>query len=278
MDRPVLALSGPWTDDPLFFDVDLPFREGVTMRPCAATYSVMGQDRLEHAFRYEGSRLRAIDSTVGEMAGEGHRFCLPSSRFVRIQELDPLTLTLAYDGEGRLVQETIAAADGGAPLSSTSFVRDASGRLVAVERTGELVEEERETIVWEDGRIVSRDTELGGVRVEHDEAGHVVRRSDSSGETSAVTRYVYDSDGRVSTVTRELFEDSDEPGATSTARFEYDGAGRLAACALDEDEARLRIVYAYDGEGRLVRRAAIDPASDEEEAWAWAYRYDCRRE
>jgi YD repeat-containing protein len=209
------------------------------------------------------------------MAGEGHVFCLPNPPLVRHQELDPLRLTLVYDDEGRLESETVALADTGAGededegLASSSFVRDAAGTLRSVEH----LQEDPEEVVWEGERIVGRDTAIGGVRFTYDDAGRLLRRSASVGETTLATAYVY-GDGRLTRVTRELFEDSEAPVRTTTARFEYDPSGRLTACTLDGGDDPLRVVYEYDGAGRLTGRSAIDPDT-RTAAWDWQYRYDC---
>lgn len=237
-------LATPWAANPAYADLELPFRMGVTARPCDATYTVQGYERLFLTYSYEPRRV-VVESEVGEMAGQGHRFCLPNPPLVAFQELTPLRMTLDLDERGRVIGQTVVDLGTDPPRQLSE-----SGAQVAFELDGEHRVVER--------RVTAQDGEL------------------------QITSYVYEvhEPRLVSTQWSRYIDPGGEPTSQRSATFTYE-ADRLVGCTLSsEPEESMTIRYGYDDQGRLVSRSALvidtyEGETNEQEAWAWSYRYDC---
>jgi len=154
-----------------------------------------------------------------------------------------VSVTAAYDAEGRLVSRT-----SGRGFEET-FEYDADGRLAAATNAlGGAVRFDRDAA----GRVTNVVDELGHATAYAYEDGRLAARTDAEGRTA---QWAYDADGRLAAAT--------DPAGAQTA-FAYTPAGRLAAVTNPLGAA---VTYAYDAAGRL--ETATDPLGRET-----AYEYD----
>jgi len=271
--------STEWTANAAYADLRLPFRMGFTARPCDAVYTVQGYERLVLTYTYEPRRV-VITSQVGEMAGQGHEFCLPNPPLVRVQELTPLRMTLDLDEGGRLVAETVEdmGMDPPEPLSEVRFGWE-DGRWTSLSYGGAPAL----PVSYLDppGQVVGFRAHAGAVDPLFDgEARLIERRVTATDGALEISRYSYEENAPqlVEIQTIRYPDPEGDPESTRTATFTYEG-DRLTGCTLGGDEP-LTIRYGYDDEGRLVDRSALvintyEGETNEQEAWAWSYRYDC---
>ncbi len=226
----------------------------------------------------------AVHATYG---GEFHRL-------QEIRDQKNNATNFAYDGSGRL--SAISYPDGSAQTSAIDRNADGSSRVVVTTRSGQeirylydarglltskLFPDGNESRFTYDrfGRLTVAENASGAIAIAYDTKSHV-RTVTYPG--NRVVSYTYDGAGR-----RKSLTDPDG----RIVRYKYDSSGRLAA--LTDESNRVIAKYAYDADGRLLRRSLgngvtttwgyddgglvkslVDARSGEKSVRAWTYSRD----